>query len=140
MDFESAATTLISLIIFTISESFSMRLLYYPLPRGASKLKILNLLNKSRIFNIDPKIQGHIVHHWKAVRYSKDDSRGLSCGSTLNIHQDLLKSGNLLHKQGFVDSQFCTTVHYTRLTAAIALFNKFFVYFSQQVMYLPCRP
>ena len=34
----------------------------------------------------------------------------LSCGSTLNIHQDGLKSGNLLHKQGFVDSQFGTTV------------------------------
>ena len=97
-----------------------------------SRLKRLNLLNKSRIFNIDLKIEGHIVHQWKALRYSKDDSRGLSCGSTLNIHQNLLKSGNLLHKQGFVDSQFCTTVHYSRLTAAIALSNKFFVNFHNR--------
>ena len=36
-------------------------------------------------------------------------SRGLSC-STLNIRQDFLKSGNLLHKLGFVDSQFGITV------------------------------
>ena len=50
------------------------------------------------------------VPHWNALRYGKDDSRGLSCGSALNIHQDVLKSGNLLHKQEFVDSQFDTTV------------------------------
>ena len=36
--------------------------------------------------------------------------RGQSCVSTLNIHQNVLKNGNLLHKQGFVDSQFVTTV------------------------------
>ena len=34
----------------------------------------------------------------------------LSSGSTLNIHQGVLKSANLLHKQGFVDSQMKTTV------------------------------
>ena len=33
-----------------------------------------------------------------------------TCGSTLNIHQDVLNSGNLLHKRDFVDSQFGTTV------------------------------
>ena len=30
---------------------------------------------------------------------------------TLIIHNDVKKSGNLLQKQGFVDSQFGTTVH-----------------------------
>ena len=31
-----------------------------------------------------------------------------SCGSTLNIHQVVLKSGSLLHKRGSVDSQLST--------------------------------
>ena len=53
----------------------------------------------------------YTVSHWKALRYDKDDSRGQSCGSTLNIHQDVLKSRNLLHKLGFVDYQYGTTVH-----------------------------
>ena len=56
-------------------------------------------------------MQGHTVPHWKALRYGKADLRGLSCGSTLKIYQDVLKSGSLLHKQGFVDSQFGTTVY-----------------------------
>ena len=30
-----------------------------------------------------------------------------------SIKMDILKSGNLLHKQGFVDSQFGTTVGFT---------------------------
>ena len=34
-----------------------------------------------------------------------------SCGSTLNIHQVVLNSGSLLHKRGFVDFQFGTTVY-----------------------------
>ena len=55
-------------------------------------------------------MQDHTVPHWKALRYGKDNSRGLSCISTLNIHQGVLKSGNLLHKRGFVDSQLNCTV------------------------------
>ena len=55
-------------------------------------------------------MQGHTLTHWKALRYSKDDLRGLNCGSTINIHQEVLKNGNLLHKRTFVDSQFGTTV------------------------------
>ena len=47
--------------------------------------------------------EGHTIPHWKALRYGKGDSRWQSCGSTLNIYKDVLKSGNL---QGFVDSQF----------------------------------
>ena len=56
---------------------------------------------------------GHTVPHCKAFRYGKEDSRGQSCGSTLYINEDVLKSRNLLYKQGFVDSQFGTTVHRT---------------------------
>ena len=43
-------------------------------------------------------------------RYDKNDSRGLSCGITLNIHQDILKCGNLLHRWAFIHFQFDTTV------------------------------
>ena len=50
------------------------------------------------------EVQAHIVPHLKALRYGKDETRGLSCGSTSRIWQDILKSDNLLHKQGFVDS------------------------------------
>ena len=52
----------------------------------------------------------HFLRSWEALRHGKDNSRGLSCGNTLNIHQDILKSGNLLDKRGFVDSEFATTV------------------------------
>ena len=55
-------------------------------------------------------IQGHKIPYWKALRYGKDESRGLRCGSTFNVHQDLLKSCNLLHKRGFVDSQSNSTI------------------------------
>ena len=55
-------------------------------------------------------MQGHIVPHWKALRYGENCQRGLSLGSALNIHQDVLKSENLPHKHGFVDSQLGTTV------------------------------
>ena len=56
------------------------------------------------------EVQGHTVPHWKALRYGKDESRGLSYDSTLSICQDVLKSGNLLHKWGSVDSLMYTTV------------------------------
>ena len=51
-----------------------------------------------------------MIPYWKIPIYGKDDSRGQNCGNALNIHQDVLKSGNLLQKQGFVDPQFGTTV------------------------------
>ena len=43
--------------------------------------------------------------HWRALRYGKCEPRGLSCGSTLNICQDVSKSANLIHVHGFGDSQ-----------------------------------
>ena len=56
------------------------------------------------------KGKGHTVPQWKALRYGKDDLLGLSSGRTLNIYQDVLKSGNLQHKHGFVDFHG-TTLH-----------------------------
>ena len=38
-------------------------------------------------------------------RYGKNEPRGLSCKSTLNICQDVFKSANLQQKQGFAYSQ-----------------------------------
>ena len=55
---------------------------------------------------------GHTVPNWKALRYGKDESRGISCGSTSSICQDILKSDNLLHKQGFVKTQSLHTVKF----------------------------
>ena len=81
-------------------------------------IKLPGSLNEIRTFNFDllyfcdpfryRVIQ--LVPHWKALKYGKDDSRGLSCGSTLNIHQEVLKNENLLHTRGFPDSQFGNTV------------------------------
>ena len=49
--------------------------------------------------------------HLKALRYGKYETRGLGCGSTSNICQDVLKSVNLLDEQQFVDSQLVGTVY-----------------------------
>ena len=62
------------------------------------------------VYLIPLEIQGHTVAHLKALTYGKYETRGLSCGSTLSIFKDVLKSGNLLHKRGFVDSQTVTTI------------------------------
>ena len=59
-----------------------------------SKMKVLLLLSEFRSFNFD-------------LSYFLR----LSCDSALNIHEDVLKSGNLLYKWGFGDSQSSTTVH-----------------------------
>ena len=50
------------------------------------------------------KVQGNTIPHLKDLRYGKYEKRGLSFGSTSSICQGILKSDNLLHKQGFVDS------------------------------------
>ena len=81
---------------------------------GVSKMwqakdKSPNLHNKNKTFNFDPLYFWgpfrYTVIQWKALRYGKDDSRGLSCGSTLNIYLGVLKICNLLDKWSFVDSQ-----------------------------------
>ena len=48
--------------------------------------------------------------HLKGLRYTKDGTRTLGYGCTSSIFQDVMKSDNLLHKQGFVDSFSQTTV------------------------------
>ena len=53
---------------------------------------------------------GHTVSNWKTLSFSKYEARGLSSGNTLRLCQDVLKSANLLHKLGLVDSQMKTTV------------------------------
>ena len=63
------------------------------------------------LFLIPLELQGQTVPHWKALRYGKDESRGLSYDRTLSICQDVLKSGNLLHKRGLDYSQSHTTVN-----------------------------
>ena len=98
-----------------------------------SKSKCLNSVNKSRTFKFDlsyfwlPFIN-HTVLLWKALRYGKVNSRGLSCGRALNIHLYIWKSGNLLHKRGSVDSQFGTTVY----CIGISLIAKLFVFQVQK--------
>ena len=63
------------------------------------------------MFLIPLEVQGHTVPRWKALKYGKYDKRRLSCGSTLSICQDVLKSINLLHSRDLVDSQTVTTVN-----------------------------
>ena len=53
---------------------------------------------------------GCTLPHWKALRCGKYETRGLSCGSTSNICQDVLKSNNSLHKTGIVNSRSQITV------------------------------
>ena len=62
------------------------------------------------LFLIPLEVQGHTIPCLKALRCGEYESRGLSCGSILSICQDVLKSGNSLHKRTFVDSQAVTTV------------------------------
>ena len=48
--------------------------------------------------------------NWKALRHGKYEPGGLSCSSTLKICHDMLKSANLLLKQGFDDSKSPGTI------------------------------
>ena len=54
--------------------------------------------------------KGNTIPHWKALSNGKYEPRVLCCGSTLNICQDVLRSGNLLHTQGFVLFPMVSTV------------------------------
>ena len=56
-------------------------------------------------------IQEHTVNHWKALTYFMYlGQKGLSCCCTLSICQDVMKSGNLVLKQGLVVSHMVTIV------------------------------
>ena len=62
------------------------------------------------IFLMPLEVQGSTVPNLKDLRYGKDESRGLSWSCTSSIFQDVMKSDNFLHKQGFVDSLLQTIV------------------------------
>ena len=57
------------------------------------------------------EVQDHTILHWKALRYEKNELGGLSYNTTFSICEDVLKSDNLLNKQGFFDSLMHTTVY-----------------------------
>ena len=59
------------------------------------------------------EIKRHTVPHLKALKYGKYEVKGLRCDSTFSICKSVLKSDNLLHKWGFVDSLLQTTVEPT---------------------------
>ena len=60
------------------------------------------------------EVQGYTAPHWKALRYGKDGSSELSFGSTSSVCQGILKSDNLLLKQGFVKTQSLRIVKDTK--------------------------
>ena len=60
--------------------------------------------------------KGHTVPYWKALSHGKYEPRGLSCGGTLKICQDVLKSANLLHKWGIVSFPMASIVHFVITT------------------------
>ena len=74
------------------------------------------------VFFIPLEVQGHIVPHWKAPRYGKDELLGLSYDSTLSIFQDVLKSGNFLHKRGWFSYAHC---HVYACTSLICMWNEY---------------
>ena len=111
-DARSAATTEFSWLIFAISKTFPMRYgmtLY--LNQGVSNIGQVKVERSTfvslSIFNFDmpylwyPLSYSHTVTHCEGLRYGKDESRELSCGCTSSICQDVMKSDNLLHTQGF---------------------------------------
>ena len=44
--------------------------------------------------------------------YGKNKSRGLNCGSTYSIFQDILKSEHILDKRDFAKTSFLHTVNH----------------------------
>ena len=87
------------------------------------------------------ELSGHIVPHFKALRYGKDEKGRLSSRGISSIYQDVLKNGNLLHKTGLVDSQMVGTV-YAPIFGPVFSYNlQFFRYFIEnkavQAFYFP---
>ena len=90
--------------------------MYDSIPQWVSKIrqvKVQHSLSFQRwplLFLYPLEVKGHTVAHLKALRCGKYELRGLSSGSSSSICQVVLKNGNLLHKQGSVNSQIKTTV------------------------------
>ena len=70
---------------------------------------------------------------FKGLTYGKYGTRGLSCNNTLNICQDVLKSANLLYKQGFDDSQSSATVYHIQLQELELNFRQIDSQMDQQI-------
>ena len=51
------------------------------------------------------------VPHWKALGVGKHEPRKLSCGSAFKICQGILKSVNLVQKQGSVKAHLLGTLN-----------------------------
>ena len=64
------------------------------------------------VFFVIAEVLGCTVPHWKALRYGKNGSRELSCGSTSSICQGILRIDNLLNKRVFVKTQSFRTVYF----------------------------
>ena len=56
------------------------------------------------------EVKGHAGRYYKDLNTEKYELRGWSCGSSLNICQDVLKNTMVQHKQSFIDSQAISTV------------------------------
>ena len=73
------------------------------------------------VFLITLQVLGHTAPNWKALTCGKYVTRGLSYDSTLIICHDVLKSGNILHKRGFVDSQTVNIVKLVFLSCNVGI-------------------
>ena len=62
--------------------------------------------------------------------YQKYDRSKLKLLNLLHIHQDILKSENLLHKRGFVDSLLQTTVTLCTLGRHVNAVKLFFAHYK----------
>ena len=54
--------------------------------------------------------KAYTAFYWKALSVDTYEPRGLSCGSTLNICQEIMNCANSLHKRGFLNSQMMTNL------------------------------
>ena len=84
------------------------------------------------------EVHGCKVPRLKALKYGKYETRWLSCGSTSSICQEVLKSGNLLHKQGFVETQSLLNVNQRKLliffTLSIVKSSQFFDFKNKKTL------
>ena len=80
------------------------------------------------MFLIRIEVRGHTVPHLNGLRYDKDDSRGLSCGYTSSICQDILKSDQV-NENHFMNKFFLIT----------SLCTEFSIVFSMEVMHFSAK-
>ena len=81
------------------NHELSNEVLYDPVPQGVSKIQDVKVSTLTCCIFDTPFGTGSNITSLK--RYGIYERRGLSCGRTSSIPQDVMKSDNLLHKQGF---------------------------------------